>query len=67
MVPVHDRRGRPTGKVKKQKRRLPDGLSENDQTVLKKIRRRAYRLDMSLFNCCGIRFGWSSVVGIVPV
>lgn len=21
---------------------------------------------MSLFNCCGIRFGWSSVIGIVP-
>lgn len=21
---------------------------------------------MSLFNCCGIRFGWSSVLGIVP-
>ena len=21
---------------------------------------------MSLFNCCGIRFGWSSVIGIIP-
>ncbi|KAB5570785.1 PH domain-containing protein [Coniochaeta sp. 2T2.1] len=55
------------GKFKTKKRGIPDGLSPNDQKVLKKVRRRAYRLDMSLFNCCGIRFGWSSVIGIIPV
>lgn len=66
-VPVYGRDGRPTGKVKKQKKGLPQGLSEHDGTVLKKVRRRAYRLDMSLFNLFGIRFGWSSVVGIIPV
>ncbi|KAL1880490.1 hypothetical protein VTK73DRAFT_5877 [Phialemonium thermophilum] len=66
-VPVYGRDGRPTGKVKKRKRGIPTGLSPHDSSVLKKVRRRAYRLDMSLFNCCGIRFGWSSVVGIIPV
>ncbi|KAH8895090.1 PH domain-containing protein [Thozetella sp. PMI_491] len=66
-VEVYDKRGRPTGKYKKQKRGIPQGLSANDAAILKKVRRRAYRLDMSLFNCCGIRFGWSSVVGLIPV
>jgi len=66
-VTVYDNHGHPTGQKKKQKKGLPVGLSQNDGTVLKKVRRRAYRLDMSLFNCCGIRFGWSSVVGIIPV
>ncbi|KAK2069307.1 hypothetical protein P8C59_003898 [Phyllachora maydis] len=66
-VPVHDKNGRPTGKTTKRKRGLPSGLSQNDTLVLKRVRSRAYHLDMSLFNCCGIRFGWSSVIGIIPV
>ncbi|KAK1769250.1 hypothetical protein QBC33DRAFT_557298 [Phialemonium atrogriseum] len=66
-VPVYGRDGQPTGKVKKRKRAIPTGFSAHDTTILKKVRRRAYRLDMSLFNCCGIRFGWSSVIAIIPV
>lgn len=66
-IPVYGRDGRPTGKVKKRKRAIPPEFSAHDGAVLKKVRRRAYRLDMSLFNCCGIRFGWSSVIGIIPV
>ncbi|CAK7265611.1 hypothetical protein SEPCBS57363_001671 [Sporothrix epigloea] len=65
-VAVYGRDGRPTGRVKKQKKGIPRILSQHDGKVLKKVRRQAYRLDMSLFNCCGIRFGWSSVIGIVP-
>lgn len=66
-VPVYDKHGNATGKTKTRKRGFPTGLSQNDSKILKKIRKRAYRLDMSLFNCCGIRFGWSSVIGFVPV
>ncbi|CAK7206739.1 hypothetical protein SEUCBS139899_009545 [Sporothrix eucalyptigena] len=66
-VAVYDRSGRATGRIKKQKKGIPAILSHNDGKVLKKVRRQAFRLDMSLFNCCGIRFGWSSVIGIVPV
>jgi hypothetical protein len=66
-VPVYDKNGRDTGKTKTRKRGYPTGLSPNDAKILKKVRKRAYRLDMSLFNCCGIRFGWSSVIGIIPV
>ncbi|CAK7269738.1 hypothetical protein SEPCBS119000_003719 [Sporothrix epigloea] len=65
-VAVYGRDGRATGRVKKQKKGIPRILSQHDGKVLKKVRRQAYRLDMSLFNCCGIRFGWSSVIGIVP-
>ncbi len=66
-VTVYDRHGRSTGKMKKQKKGVPAGLSKNDASVLQKVRRRAYRLDMSLFNFCGIRFGWSSLIAIIPV
>ncbi|KAJ5939122.1 hypothetical protein N7466_002256 [Penicillium verhagenii] len=61
------RLGRAVGK-KKQKRRkaIPPGLSEHDAKILTQVKRRAYRLDYSLFNLCGIRFGWGSVIGLVP-
>ncbi|KAJ5558409.1 hypothetical protein N7535_008619 [Penicillium sp. DV-2018c] len=59
--------GRAFGK-KTQKRRkaVPPGLSENDSKVLTKVKRRAYQLDYALCNLCGIRFGWGSVIGLVP-
>ncbi|PTB34804.1 uncharacterized protein TrAFT101_011190 [Trichoderma asperellum] len=65
-VPATRLDGRPTGKFKKRKKALPPGISEHDGQVLTKVKRRAYRLDMSLFNFLGIRFGWSSVIGLVP-
>jgi hypothetical protein len=65
-VPATRLDGRPSTKTKKRRKALPAGLSEHDGKVLTKVKRRAYRLDMSLFNFCGIRFGWSSVIGIVP-
>jgi len=65
-VPATRLDGRPSKKMKKRRKALPAGLSEHDGKVLTKVKRRAYRLDMSLFNCCGIRFGWSSVIGIIP-
>jgi len=65
-VPATRLDGRPSKKMKKRRKALPAGISEHDGKVLTKVKRRAYRLDMSLFSCCGIRFGWSSVIGIVP-
>lgn len=61
------RLGRAMGK-KTQKRRkaIPPGLSEKDTKILTQVKRRAYQLDYALFNLCGIRFGWGSVIGIVP-
>jgi hypothetical protein len=35
--------------------------------ILAKVRKRAYMLDCSLFNFLGQRFGWSSVIGLIPV
>jgi len=65
-VPATRLDGKPSKKMKKRRKALPAGISEHDGKVLTKVKRRAYRLDMSLFNCCGIRFGWSSVIGIIP-
>jgi len=65
-VPATRLNGKPSKKTKKRRKALPAGISEHDGKVLTKVKRRAYRLDMSLFNCCGIRFGWSSVIGIIP-
>lgn len=53
-------------KTKKVRKALPPGVSEHDGKVLTKVKRRAYRLDMCLFSCLGVRFGWSSVIGIIP-
>ncbi|TVY42982.1 putative membrane protein, partial [Lachnellula occidentalis] len=65
-VPATRLDGSPSKKTTKRRKALPPGISEHDGKVLTKVKRRAYRLDMCLFNCCGIRFGWSSVIGIVP-
>ncbi|KAL2002499.1 hypothetical protein VTN02DRAFT_6674 [Thermoascus thermophilus] len=62
------RLGRAFGK-KTQKRRkaVPPGISENDAKILTKVKRRAYRLDYALFSLCGVRFGWSSAIALIPV
>ncbi|PSS12992.1 hypothetical protein M430DRAFT_89735, partial [Amorphotheca resinae ATCC 22711] len=65
-VPATRLDGRPSKKGKKRRKALPAGISEHDGKVLTKVKRRAYHLDMSLCNCCGIRFGWSSLIGIIP-
>lgn len=54
------------GKQKKVKKAIPPYIPEPDALVLAKVRKSAYRLDMCLFTFLGIRFGWSSVIGIVP-
>lgn len=43
-----------------------EGLSKNDAKVLKRVTHKAWRLDM-LFSMCGLRLGWSAVIGILPV
>ncbi|KAK5092673.1 hypothetical protein LTR70_006743 [Exophiala xenobiotica] len=52
--------------TKKRKRALPPGLTPEEESVLTKAKRRAYRLDLCLFSLCGLRFGWSSVIGLIP-
>jgi hypothetical protein len=51
---------------KKRHKALPAGISEHDAKILTKVKRRAYHLDIGLFNCCGIRLGWSSIIAIIP-
>jgi len=63
---VLDRNGNRTNKTVKEKRWLPEGLSERDMRVLLQVKRRARRLDESV-NLCGIKFGLSSLIGLFPV
>lgn len=53
--------------TKTKRKALPPGLTGEETKILTKVKRRAHQLDLSLFNCCGIRFGWGAVVGIVPL
>ena len=64
-VQATDANGRPYGKARKQKKPVPEGISAHDAKVLTKVKRRAYRLDNAI-NVCGIKFGWSSVIGLIP-
>jgi Domain of unknown function (DUF4112) len=58
------RLGRKT--TKKRKKALPPGLSLEDERTLNKVKRRAYRLDMAFGDFCGMKVGWSSIIGIIP-
>ncbi|KAK4546262.1 hypothetical protein LTR36_001939 [Oleoguttula mirabilis] len=55
------------GKTKKVKKQIPAYIPEHDAMILARVRKAAYRLDMSLFNLFGIRFGWEAVIGLVPM
>lgn len=55
-------------KHKMQERPIPAGLSRNDAKILRRVRKRAYRWDMGFrCCCCSLKFGWSSVIGLIPV
>lgn len=53
-------------KYKKVVRKIPEGISLNDQSVLAKVKKQAYRYDM-WFTALGMRFGLSSLVGLIPI
>jgi len=54
------------GKTRRRKRELPPGLSARDAKILRKVKFRAHHLDKG-FKICGMRFGWTAVIGLVPV
>ncbi|KAF2216468.1 hypothetical protein CERZMDRAFT_33580 [Cercospora zeae-maydis SCOH1-5] len=54
------------GKLKKVKKQIPAYIPEHDAMVLASVRKRAYHLDCGLFTLFGIRFGWESVIGLIP-
>ncbi|EKM78047.1 hypothetical protein AGABI1DRAFT_107797 [Agaricus bisporus var. burnettii JB137-S8] len=54
------------GKHKQRKRALPPGLSKRDAAILRSVRKRAHRLDEGI-RICGLTFGWTFVIGIIPV
>ncbi|KAI0097644.1 hypothetical protein GGR51DRAFT_540586 [Nemania sp. FL0031] len=65
-VPATRLNGTPSGKFKKVRKAVPPGLSTHDAEVLNKVKRRAYRLDMSFGSFLGIKFGWGSFIALFP-
>jgi hypothetical protein len=53
--------------MKKMKKEVPAYIPEKEANILASARKTAYRLDYALFTILGMRFGWSSVIGLVPV
>ncbi|CDO75548.1 hypothetical protein BN946_scf184883.g10 [Trametes cinnabarina] len=53
------------GRQRRRRRAIPPGLSERDAKILKSVQRRAHYLDKG-FSLCGLRFGWTFVIGIIP-
>lgn len=53
-------------KYKKITRRIPDGLTKRDEAILHRVKKKAYRYDM-WFSFLGVKFGFSNVVGLVPI
>ncbi|KAH8100769.1 hypothetical protein BXZ70DRAFT_935743 [Cristinia sonorae] len=53
------------GRERRRKRELPPGLSARDAKILKAVKKRAHYLDKG-FNMCGMRFGWTFIIGIIP-
>lgn len=54
------------GKEKRRKREVPPGLSKHDEKILRKLKKRAHTLDKG-FNMCGLRFGWTFIIGLIPI
>jgi hypothetical protein len=52
--------------MKKVKKEIPAYIPTQEANVLAKARKSAYRLDYALFTLFGMRFGWASVIGLVP-
>ncbi|KAI0406747.1 hypothetical protein F4802DRAFT_557393 [Xylaria palmicola] len=66
-VPATRLDGTPNGKFKKVRKAVPPGISAHDAEVLTKVKRRAYRLDMSFGSILGIKFGWGSLIALFPI
>ncbi|KAG6832798.1 hypothetical protein H0H92_009417 [Tricholoma furcatifolium] len=64
--PLYETYTTPKGKTKRRKRAAPPGISPRDAKILKSVQKRAHYLDKG-FNLCGIRFGWTFFIGLIPV
>lgn len=53
------------GFKKKKTKALPPGLTKDEEHVLTKAKRRAYRMDL-MFGACGLKFGLGAIVGLIP-
>lgn len=70
LIPVLDKDGKETKTEKQEKEWRHDILciSKNDAEVLKKVCKKAYRYDQKFeIHRLNLRFGWSAIIGLLPV
>ncbi|TCD61923.1 hypothetical protein EIP91_007715 [Steccherinum ochraceum] len=65
LSPLYEIREDERGRERRHKRELPPGLSKRDQKILQSVRKRAHYLDRGI-SLCGMRFGWTFIIGIIP-
>jgi len=53
------------GFKKKKTKALPPGLTKDEERILTKAKRRAYRMDL-MFSTCGLKFGVGALIGLIP-
>ncbi|KAH7098510.1 hypothetical protein BKA62DRAFT_713007 [Auriculariales sp. MPI-PUGE-AT-0066] len=54
------------GKKRRRAREVPPGLSKRDEKILRSVKKRAHYLDKG-FSICGLRFGWTFIIGFIPI
>jgi hypothetical protein len=64
--PLYETYVTPNGKTKRRKRQVPPGLSKRDEMILKSVKSRAHYLDKG-FKICGMQFGWTVIIGLIPL
>ncbi|KAF0437815.1 hypothetical protein F8M41_004334 [Gigaspora margarita] len=68
--PVRDNQNSNTAGPSRKKRnkwKIPPGLTDKEAKILKKVKKRAELLDIGLCNCCGLRIGLDPIIGLLPV
>lgn len=64
--PLYEEYTNEKGKKKRRRREVPPGLSKRDAAILMSVKKRAHYLDKG-FHICGMRFGWTVIIGLIPV
>ncbi|CAG8687550.1 22405_t:CDS:2 [Dentiscutata erythropus] len=64
---IDDNAHKSTRGKKKNRWKIPPGLTEKEARILKKVKKRAEFLDIGLCVCCCLKVGLDPILGLIPV
>ncbi|CAG8584093.1 6660_t:CDS:2 [Dentiscutata heterogama] len=64
---IDDNAHKTTRGKKKNRWKIPPGLTEKEARILKKVKKRAEFLDIGLCVCCCFKVGLDPIIGLIPV